>query len=140
MGGMVKPAPNNFNMPKIQSSRWSILYEKCNKCGSHNKPHEAKGYCVNCYSSIKMKEYRKIRPQKNYRKETRTGFKYSDAPRPRANECEICQRQGRTVLDHSHATGRFRGWLCNQCNTSLGMIKDRIEILHKMIEYLIKNP
>ena len=128
--------------------KWSFKYNECLSCGRNDRPHDAKGYCKPCYRknfsrnyhNEYMKEYRKTHPQKNSnRKMTNTGFKYSDAPTPRANKCEICSREGKTVLDHCHRSNKFRGWLCNQCNTSLGMVKDRIEILHKMIEYLVKN-
>lgn len=27
-------------------------------------------------------------------------------------------------LDHCHATGRFRGWLCSRCNHALGLLED----------------
>lgn len=59
--------------------------------------------------------------------------------------CAICRkpetakRNGRIkdmALDHCHETGKYRGVLCQNCNTTLGHIKDDIEILKKMIEYL----
>lgn len=39
----------------------------------------------------------------------------------------------RLSLDHCHTTGKFRGWLCTQCNIALGMINDKPELL---IHYL----
>jgi hypothetical protein len=34
--------------------------------------------------------------------------------------CAICGRVRDLVLDHDHATGLVRGWLCNSCNTTEG--------------------
>ena len=39
-------------------------------------------------------------------------------------------------VDHDHLTGKFRGLLCNACNTALGMFKDDPQILKKSITYL----
>ena len=50
--------------------------------------------------------------------------------RPWPEVCELCGRPpGKTALnlDHCHTTGKFRGWLCNSCNTSLGKMGDSIE-------------
>jgi hypothetical protein len=38
--------------------------------------------------------------------------------------------------DHNHATNQFRGWLCHHCNTMLGTVKDNVEHLQLLIEYL----
>lgn len=58
--------------------------------------------------------------------------------------CDICgskQVGNKTNLcyDHDHTTGKFRGWLCNNCNYMLGHAKDNPEILAKAILYLTQN-
>lgn len=58
------------------------------------------------------------------------------AGRPRPAICELCGEAAKTVFDHNHETGLFRGWLCDRCNRVLGSIKDRAELLQRMIEYL----
>ena len=45
-----------------------------------------------------------------------------------------------TVTDHCHITGKFRGFLCSNCNTGLGLFKDSPIRLQKAIEYLSKHP
>jgi hypothetical protein len=63
--------------------------------------------------------------------------------------CPICQRveseivgeggnAGAWVLDHDHATGEFRGWLCHKCNRGLGAFEDQLPRLLRAIEYLTK--
>ena len=40
------------------------------------------------------------------------------------------------VLDHDHITGKFRGYICDRCNTSLGAIEDNLENIGRMVTYL----
>jgi hypothetical protein len=64
-----------------------------------------------------------------------------------SNKCAICEselpdlltyenRRRGYAIDHNHDTGEFRGILCLQCNTLLGMAKDSKEILLSAINYL----
>jgi hypothetical protein len=43
------------------------------------------------------------------------------------------------AIDHNHETGKFRGILCINCNSMLGMAKDSPRILAKAIGYLEAN-
>jgi hypothetical protein len=65
--------------------------------------------------------------------------------RPCPANCELCgiapDRDGTgrfkvLALDHCHATGDFRGWLCNKCNAGIGALGDTIEGLKRAIAYL----
>jgi hypothetical protein len=56
---------------------------------------------------------------------------------PMPDECEICQRTNVTLAaDHDHATGKYRGWLCHNCNLSLGNARDDSSLLRKMADWL----
>lgn len=55
------------------------------------------------------------------------------------NKCIICGEQKPLVVDHCHETKKFRGLLCHNCNTGLGLFKDNIKILRKAIRYLKKH-
>jgi hypothetical protein len=50
--------------------------------------------------------------------------------------CAICRTRDANVVDHCHESGLFRGLLCSQCNSMLGMAKDDTTILRAGIEYL----
>lgn len=56
--------------------------------------------------------------------------------RKRPATCDECGREGKIVFDHCHAKGHPRGWLCQQCNSALGMVNDSRIILRKLIAYL----
>jgi hypothetical protein len=63
------------------------------------------------------------------------------------HKCEICNTTlkdidrgpKRFVLDHCHDTGKFRGWLCQSCNTGIGALGDDHKIVEKALEYLKKH-
>jgi len=54
--------------------------------------------------------------------------------------CDCCGRPipGTPRADHDHATGQFRGWLCNPCNTGLGHV-ERPGWLDSAVAYLAKT-
>lgn len=56
------------------------------------------------------------------------------------NACAICERGfGSTPhIDHCHETGKVRGVLCVDCNTSLGKLGDTVESIRKVLRYLEK--
>ena len=45
----------------------------------------------------------------------------------------------RLAVDHDHKTGKVRQLLCSPCNTSIGLIKENVKTLNKMIEYIKKH-
>lgn len=57
-------------------------------------------------------------------------------------KCAICgcklnsSRFTRAQADHDHKTGKLRGLLCINCNTSLGLMKDSPYRLESAIRYL----
>jgi hypothetical protein len=61
------------------------------------------------------------------------------AGRPRPLACELCGAPGKTVFDHCHAKGHFRGWLCQRCNRVLGSVEDNPPLLRHMAAYLELN-
>lgn len=56
-------------------------------------------------------------------------------PCPEFCEWPGCVRKA-THLDHCHATEVFRGWLCLQHNSGLGLIGDTRETLQAGVDYL----
>lgn len=60
--------------------------------------------------------------------------------RPMPSHCELCDdlpRLGRTLcLDHDHETGKFRAWLCDECNHGIGKFKDDPVLLRKAADMI----
>lgn len=54
----------------------------------------------------------------------------------RAGVCPVCLKDGPLVLDHDHATGKIRGWLCSMCNAGLGKIGDTLAAAERLTAYL----
>lgn len=61
-------------------------------------------------------------------------------------KCQICEKTYITemmasppVRDHDHATGKFRDWICDSCNTGMGRFDDKIIVIERAIEYLKKD-
>lgn len=54
--------------------------------------------------------------------------------------CAVCRKPPRgrrsLVLDHDHATGKIRAFLCNHCNVAIGMAGDAAAMLRKMAVYI----
>ena len=40
-------------------------------------------------------------------------------------------------LDHDHKTGKFRGWICDNCNVSLARAGDTFQGVLNLIKYLL---
>lgn len=108
--------------------------EKSNLEFSHYKTRmTADGYrlmtntnCISCQNRI-SKERSAIKR------------KFKDFKEPEyGTECDMCHKPvyRNWQLDHDHETGEFRGWLCKQCNTGLGLCGDTLESLEKAVLYL----
>jgi hypothetical protein len=58
-------------------------------------------------------------------------------PKPKDGKCQACGEVPDVLhLDHDHTTDKFRGWVCEGCNHSMGKSNDDPEKLIKQAEYL----
>ena len=114
------------------------------------KKYQAKWYQKN-KPRISKKEKEKYDPRKkrNYRllqDHDITVDQYDAQMESQGNCCAICglpgdqdQMSKSMPIDHNHETGEYRDIICSHCNTALGLVKDNIETLKKMIAYLRKH-
>lgn len=58
---------------------------------------------------------------------------------PEGTCCEICGSTEKIVFDHDHDTNQFRGWLCDPCNRSLGVLGDNVQNVLVAFNYLIRK-
>lgn len=89
----------------------------------------------------KMKErYAKVREEDKLRKTlAHRLMREAAAGRPKPETCELCDKMGKIVYDHCHDSEKFRGWLCDHCNRTLGAIEKDIDLTMKMVAYIVKH-
>lgn len=108
--------------------------------------------CIDCTKIKQQTRWHSRTPQK--RLEQHLKYKYGVSPEDflkawsdQDGKCAICvedlpdlltydKRRRGYAIDHNHDTGEFRGILCTECNTLLGMAGDDPGILSRAIDYL----
>jgi hypothetical protein len=100
--------------------------------------------------NIKHQVWRKANPEKDRKHQKWTKIKmaygltkeqWEAAFMAQGQKCAGCgtptpsSKRG-WCTDHCHATGKFRGIVCLQCNVALGMAKDDPERLRRLAVYL----
>ncbi len=78
---------------------------------------------------------------KNESGETFTRIDYDRAYQIQHGRCGGClahqsELKRALCVDHDHATGFFRGLLCHHCNFALGSVKDNVEVMKRLTNYL----
>lgn len=62
---------------------------------------------------------------------------------PEGTTCAICgqlpTKNNGLVFDHCHKTNTFRGYCCNSCNRSVGVLGDDVQSLLRAVNYLNKK-
>ncbi len=67
---------------------------------------------------------------------------YEDMLKAQDYCCAICKgfetntKRRNLSVDHCHVTGMIRGILCSTCNRSLGLLKDNLDVVVAMKDYL----
>lgn len=129
------------------------MKKKCTRCG-YTKPysefykaadnadgmHRWRKACRTIKTRLPPKSVRAI----NYDAKYGVNLDWVDFELKRRDyKCDICGEEEKTraclSLDHDHATGKVRGFLCNNCNRGLGLLGDNPEILRKAAKYLEKH-
>lgn len=141
------------------------IFRKCRKCGEtlpidrysfRKDTGKYRTECKACRSAYNLKLYHTNDKQKeNHRKASwkhqikknygLTPDAYYEMLESQEGCCKICNTHIDNInkhvlyVDHCHNTGKVRGLLCQQCNSGLGMFRDRQDLLDKAKEYLNDN-
>jgi hypothetical protein len=110
-----------------------------------------RNYCKQCHSSY-VTNYIKQNPSKRSKQDYKRKFKrhglteeqYLDFFNLHSGKCHVCKERDANNIDHDHkcCPGSYscgkcvRGVLCNQCNTSLGLMNDDVEKIKNLIKYI----
>ena len=115
----------------------------------YKDPEKQRAAQLKSYHKNKHKKVYDPRKKRNYRllqDHNMTIEQYDARMEAQGNCCAICglpgdqDQMGRSMpIDHNHETGEYREIICSHCNTALGLVKDNIETLKKMIAYLRKH-
>ena len=104
------------------------------------------------YMSERARRYRKEHPEKIRDTKLRQTYNvgsdyYNEKLAEQGGVCAGCRQnvqiiwKGKVVamaIDHDHKTGKNRGVLCMHCNRALGSLRDDINVLNNLIDYLNK--
>ena len=66
----------------------------------------------------------------------RTLKKQHPQPATGTQKCGCCGRIDKLFLDHDHSTKEFRGWICRNCNSGIGLLGDCPDGLRQALVYL----
>lgn len=105
--------------------------------------------CVGCRRDKRRRQHWRANPVAVRQRSRRAAAKrkgYAPPPnehacpsRPSDGQCECCKRISANplCLDHDHATGEFRGWLCRSCNTAIGAFKEDVSTMRLGVAYML---
>jgi hypothetical protein len=114
-------------------------YKRYTEYPFHKHPYSSEGYtalprCKPCNSAWKNKQHIK----RKYGLEWEDYVSLLDKQK---GKCFLCESDGsgkdnRLVVDHDHSTGEVRGLLCWSCNVGIGLFKEDVALLEKVIKYV----
>src|SRR5271155_4011570 len=119
-------------------------------CKTHGTTERYKdGHCKECRKAQLRKRYARKRDVYKQRRDARlqdptyrrrqndtklrSMWKLKNLPSPTRDTPVICECCGLAptkktlALDHDHKTGKFRGWLCSECNLGIGKLGDSLD-------------
>lgn len=109
-----------------------LAYERLYRAAN---PDKFRKYDRDKYERRKTKDAEGLRVKRR----TQSRKKLPVPTRPEPEFCELCCRiseKSSLCLDHDHETGKFRGWLCIQCNVGLGALGDNLAAIERTADYL----
>jgi len=142
----------HFTSPEEEYSWSETQHKTCSKCKEEKLLIQFNGNTSGTDAFDKL-GYRLRRPEcgdctkkankgKDYAKQLakKNGISYKA---PEGATCAICLKlpvKGNgLVFDHCHKQQTFRGYCCNSCNRSMGVLGDNIEGILNVINYLLKT-
>lgn len=126
---------------------------ECRAKTCHKQADEGVKLCSSCREAIrrwKRANPERVRTQSAAQHLKRryglTVERYGEMLKEQGGVCRICLRpetarvaSGETkplAVDHCHETGRVRSLLCNNCNTAVGFLESRRDLIDSMLEYI----
>ena len=136
----LKPACKFYTV----ASRSDGLHSICKDCSKAQKkkwatdPNRDRSKWLNDPKFRMLKKLRSSRSKAKARDHQPCTSTVDELLRRYTGRCECCDKDvGFSIcLDHCHTTGKFRGFLCESCNITLGRLKEDIDTLERLVQYL----
>lgn len=124
--------------------------KKCNNLQAQQRRHFDPNKSLAYVHKWRIKNLEKYKGYQLNRRYGITLVEYNLMVDLQDNKCAICKLPEITIdkrnglvrnlcVDHCHKTGKIRSLLCSNCNITLGNIKDNLETLKSIQEYLVKH-
>lgn len=123
------------NLERERAKRRAYGYAHKEEASKRSKKH----YYKNGGKEQKAKKYAKNAKyyiKKNYQDKLKRLEKLAGSIRPKKCQIKSCKSKIKICFDHDHKTGKFRGWICDRCNRTLGTAIDSSKILRDLALYL----
>jgi hypothetical protein len=135
--------PEDLAKQKRKESSKKYYEENKEACKQRTKEHPS---CIAAREKYRSKPETKDKIR-NWRLLQNYGITNQDYEQMLENQVFCCAGCGlhqnilekKLHVDHDHVTGRVRGLLCGNCNRALGLVKDNLETLVRLHEYLEKS-
>jgi len=118
----------------------TIICRQCGKAATTSQPKRV--FCSkNCFSDYRYQNSPRKNNSEYYRKRMYglTAARVMEIWQKQKGRCRICNKKmefNALHIDHCHASGKVRGFLCRSCNSGLGMFRDSPWLLGRAIIYL----
>ena len=117
----------------IACKQCGVVLDLANRVFSSNMEH-----CNKISGAPYLKS--ECRPCHNRLGRVRHKLKKSHPAPPAGTPCTCCGAVRKLHMDHCHRTDNFRGWICANCNTMLGLAGESTRGLEAGIRYLERSP
>lgn len=123
------------------------------RCGETNPDNfyaQSRSECKNCAcerTSARQRGNTKLHRTRHLKRAYKITPEFYDLELKKQNGCcaacgqppDPTDLQTKLVVDHDHATGKFRGLLHGRCNSILGYAQDNLEKLNAVASYLARH-
>lgn len=125
----------------------------CTKCGKGERVG-TKQWCNPCSQEYERNRWNGLPEWKRRAKWLKSKYglsyeQYEQMYNDQNGKCKTCstdisieaKKNGHETacVDHCHSTGKIRGLLCNHCNRAIGLLKENINTLNNIMNYLKGN-
>jgi len=111
---------------------------------------ERQSRCKECGNKLALEKYHANKDKYNEGKRNSTLLRrygitekqYYEIFDKQNGKCKLCgkdkprNKAKHLIVDHCHKTNKVRGLLCNDCNVLLGKLKDDIDFIERIKQYL----